>query len=93
MPPFSTDPDRPVEIPADLVDANGNKLTYGQTATIKFRVIGLDDALILVEPLSASEGLPGLTAVNPAQLTGLTAQAPVNDGTNTPANDDPLKNV
>jgi len=93
MPPFSTDPDQPVEIPADLVDANGNKLTYGQTATIKFRVIGFDGALILVEPIGTPAGLPGLTAVNPAQLTGLTAQAPANDGTNTPANDDPLKNV
>jgi hypothetical protein len=72
MDSFSTNLDEPVEIPADLVDSNGNALTHGQIVEIRFRVVGFDGALILVQPVGTPEGLPGLTAVNPAQLTGLT---------------------
>ena len=51
-------------------DANGNEFGKGDIVTIRFKVVGEDQGLVLIEPLGKDVGgMPGLTAVNDTNLT------------------------
>ena len=83
------DADSPV-VETTMCDADGAIIHKGDIVTVKFRIVGFDGGLLLVEPVrTPTEGLPGLTAISPTHATkhGIlegTVNATVNATVNVP---------